>query len=80
MRLQLSKLSVDMDSIRAIRWNVEESGTRRDDRGVEIRLHWKRTWLYFKNVSDTLTLNDDDPNYESDIEKLKEAWDELSQE
>ena len=74
MRLQLSKISVDMDSIRAIQWNVEESGIKRDHRGIETRVHWRRTWLHFKNVSDTLTLNDDDPNYETDVEKLAQAW------
>lgn len=68
-----------MNAIRAIRWNIEESGTKREH-GLETRVHWRRTYLYFKNVSDTLVLDDSDDNYESDVEKLKQAWEVLTQE
>lgn len=77
MKLDLSTISVDMDSIRAIRWNIKESGAKRED-GIETRVHWRRTYVYFKNTSDCLTLDDSCDEYESDVEKLKQAWEQQS--
>jgi len=75
MKLRLSKMSVDIDSIRAIRWNIEESGIDHGSDGKsETRKYWRRTWIYFKDTPKALTINDYDPNYEEDVEKLEQAW------
>ena len=84
MTLDLSTISVDVDSIRAIRWNIDESGIKCDDRKIETRVYWRRTYIYFKNISDCLTLDDcnaageANPDYETDVEKLKQAWEQRS--
>ena len=72
MLLRLSNTSVNPGLIQLVRWHIEESGIDRSDE-FDKPVSWRRTYVYFRNTPEPLTLNDYSPNYESDIAKLEQA-------